>query len=67
MCSKLSRTAGLLRYSAQQCLDRARECEWMASQAKDSDAKAEFIELSRQWLELAGQKEELERDRPTSP
>ena len=52
-----------MRYSAQQYLDRARECEWMASQAKDGDAKAVFIELAGQWQELARQKEELERDR----
>ena len=44
-------------YSVQQCLDRARECEWRASQAKDSVAKGEFIELVRQWQELAREKE----------
>ena len=49
-----------MRYSAQQCRDRARECEWMSSQAKDSDARDLFIELARQWQELALQKEELE-------
>jgi phage anti-repressor protein len=54
-------------YSAQQCLDRARECDWMASQAKDHDAKAAFIECARQWQELARQKEELARDRPMLP
>ena len=50
-------------YSAQQCLDKARECEWMASQAKDSDAKAAFEELVLQWQELARQKEDMERNR----
>ena len=49
-----------MRYSAQQCRDRARECEWMSSQAKDSDARDLFIELAQQWQELALQKEELE-------
>jgi hypothetical protein len=49
-------------YTAQQCLDRARECEWMASQAKDRDAKAAFVECARQWQELARQKKELGRD-----
>jgi hypothetical protein len=48
-------------YSPQQCLDRARECDWMASQAKDRDAKTAFVELARQWHELARQKEELAR------
>jgi hypothetical protein len=50
-------------YSVQQCLDKARECEWMASQAKDDEAKALFVELVKQWMELARQKEDLERDR----
>jgi len=50
-------------YSVQQCLDRARECEWMASQAKDHDAKAAFIECARQWQELARQKQEIEQER----
>ena len=51
-----------MNYTAQQCLDRARECEWMASQAKDRDAKAEFVECARQWQELARHKKELGRD-----
>ncbi|HTV33004.1 MAG TPA: hypothetical protein VME69_07860 [Methylocella sp.] len=50
-------------YSVQQCLDKARECEWMASQAKDRDAKAAFEELALQWQELARQKEDMERNR----
>jgi hypothetical protein len=49
-------------YNAQQCFDRARECEWMASHVKDRDAKAAFVECARQWLELARQKQELLRD-----
>jgi hypothetical protein len=56
-----------MRYTAQQCLDRARECEWMASQAKDRDAKAAFVELAQQWQELARQTKELERDRSKLP
>jgi phage anti-repressor protein len=54
-------------YSAQQCLDKARECTLMASQAKDRDAERTFIELARQWQELASQKEDMERDRPKLP
>lgn len=42
-----------MRYSAQQCRDQARECEWMASQAKDNDVTNAFIELAQQWQELA--------------
>jgi hypothetical protein len=34
----------------------------MASQAKDRDAKAAFVECARQWQELARQKKELGRD-----
>jgi hypothetical protein len=54
-------------YSAQQCLDRARECDWMASQAKDRNARAAFVELARQWQELARQKDDLARYRPNLP
>jgi hypothetical protein len=50
-------------YTAQQCLDRARECEWMGSQALNDNAKAEFVECARQWQELARQKRELEQER----
>jgi hypothetical protein len=50
-------------FSAQQCLDNARECEWMASQAKDGDAKAAFVDCVRQWLELARKREVFERNR----
>jgi hypothetical protein len=56
-----------MRYSAQQCLDRARECDWMASQAKDENARAAFVELAQQWQELAQQKEDLERYRSNLP
>ena len=59
-----NRRTAVVRYSAQQCRDRARECEWMSSQAKDSDARDLFIELARQWQELARQKEDLEKNRP---
>jgi hypothetical protein len=48
-------------YSAQQCLDMAKECGRMASQAKDRDAKAALIEFARQWLELARHKEQSGR------
>jgi hypothetical protein len=56
-----------MRYSARQCFDRAEECGRMASQAKDRDAKATFIECARQWQELARQKEQLDRDRSKPP
>jgi hypothetical protein len=39
----------------------------MASQAKDQNAKAAFVELVRQWQELARQKDEIERYRPNLP
>jgi hypothetical protein len=48
-------------YSAQQCFERARECELMASEAKDSRANGPFVECARQWRELARQKEFLTR------
>jgi hypothetical protein len=51
-----------MNYSVQQFLDKARECEWMASQARDGDAKASFVECARQWQELARQKEDMERN-----
>ena len=50
-------------FSAQQYLDNARECEWMASQARDDDAKAAFVDCVRQWLELARKQEVSERNR----
>ena len=56
-------------FNAQQCLDCARECEWMSSQATDGDAKTAFLECAREWLKLAQQKlaqqkESLEREEP---
>jgi len=51
-------------YSAQQCLDMAKECGRMASQAKDRDAKAALIEFARQWLELKGFPAEVNRGFP---
>jgi hypothetical protein len=45
-------------YTTQQCLDRASECDRMASQVKDRDAKTAFIECAKQWRELARQKED---------
>ena len=54
-------------YSSQQCLDRAMECDRMALEAKDRDAKAAFVECARQWHELARQKKELEPDRAAMP
>ena len=59
--------AGRVSYSAKQCLDRAMECDRMALEAKDCDAKATFMECARQWLELAWQKKDLERDRGALP
>jgi len=50
-------------YSVQQCRDRATDCDLMASQAKDSVAKAAFIECALQWRELARQKEDMEWNR----
>jgi hypothetical protein len=57
-----SRRLATVSYTTQQCLDRARECEWMASQAKHGDAKAEFVECAREWQELARQKREMEQE-----
>jgi hypothetical protein len=34
----------------------------MASQAKQADAKAEFVECARQWQELARQKGAFEQE-----
>jgi hypothetical protein len=48
-------------YNSQQCLDKATECDQMAFEAKDRDAKAAFAECARQWLQLARQKKEMER------
>jgi hypothetical protein len=46
------------------------ECDRMALEAKDRDAKAAFVECARQWHELhefARQKKELEPDRAAMP
>ena len=56
-------------FNVRQCLDNARECEWMSSQATEGDAKAAFLECAREWLKLAQrklaeQKEALEREEP---
>ncbi len=51
-------------YNAKQCLDKATECERIASQVKARDAKATLIEIAQQWRELVRQKEEIEWDRP---
>lgn len=32
---------------------RADECEWEASATRDSRIKAQFLDLARQWRELA--------------
>jgi hypothetical protein len=39
----------------------------MASQARDGDAKASFVECACQWQELARQKEDMERNPPKMP
>jgi hypothetical protein len=46
-------------YTAKQCLERAEECDRMASEAKDRDAKTMFAECAGQWRELARQKSDL--------
>jgi hypothetical protein len=43
------------------------ECDRMALEAKDRDAKAAFVECARQWHEFARQKKELEPDRAALP
>jgi hypothetical protein len=54
-------------YTAKQCLDKARDCALMASQATDRQTIAAFAEISRQWQEIARQKEDMERGRPELP
>jgi hypothetical protein len=51
-----------MRYNVQQCIDRAKECDRMASRAKESDAEILYLDLAQQWLELAWQKEELKHE-----
>jgi hypothetical protein len=53
-----------MRYGAKECLDRAKACDWVALQTKDRDARATFIELAKQWRELAVQKEDMEWNPP---
>jgi phage anti-repressor protein len=54
-------------YSAKECLDKARECTLMASEAKNRDIRAALIQVAQQWEELARQKEDLEWDRAKLP
>ena len=42
-------------------LERAQECEWRASEARDPMVKATYRELVRQWRDLAEQIRELTR------
>lgn len=51
-------------YSAREYLDKAAECILMASTAEDRGAKVAFLEMARQWQEIARQKEAMEWDRP---
>ena len=44
-------------------LDKAKECELLAAQAREPDVKAALAEISQQWRELARQVEWLEHDR----
>jgi hypothetical protein len=54
-------------YNARQCLDKARECSLMASEAKNRDIRAALIQVAQQWEELARQKEDMELNRPKLP
>jgi len=44
-------------------LDKAKECEIKALQAKDPDVRSSFSQLARQWRELARHVENLKRER----
>jgi hypothetical protein len=44
-------------------LDKAKECELLAAQARDPDVKAALTEISQRWRELARQVEWLEHNR----
>ena len=44
-------------------LNKAEECERLATQAQDPDVKAAFVVIARQWRKLARQIGQLERDR----
>jgi hypothetical protein len=54
-------------YTAQQCFDRAEECDRIASEAKTRDARASFIKLAGEWRELARRKEGAEWNRAKKP
>jgi hypothetical protein len=43
--------------------DKAVECGWMASRAKDLAVKASLADLAAQWRHLADQAEQLEQER----
>ena len=48
---------------SQQLRERAEECAFKATTAINPDAKAAFEHAQRQWLLLAEQVEQLERER----
>jgi hypothetical protein len=48
---------------SQQFRERAEECSFKAATATNSDAKASFEQAQKQWLMLAEQVEQLERER----
>jgi hypothetical protein len=50
---------------AEQCRNRAADCEGPALLAKDPDTKSSFAEVARQWWDLARQIELIERDLST--
>jgi len=47
---------------AEQCRNKAADCERLALLAKYPDAKNSFVEVARQWRDLAKQIELIERD-----
>ena len=46
---------------AQKCRERALNCKYLADAARDPAIRFDLMEISRQWWELAGQIELLER------
>jgi hypothetical protein len=52
---------------AKQYRDKAAECDWMASRAKDLAVKTSLAEVAVQWLHLANQVDRLERERHKLP
>jgi hypothetical protein len=52
---------------AKQYCDKAAECDWMASRAKDLAVKTSLAEVAAQWRHLANQVEHLERERHELP